>query len=1117
MTHPLTTEWVALSSCVRVSPHFVRSANLRRDARSARVIERYILTPVVDRALRRLLEGYHSGRQLAWTVTGPYGSGKSTFALFITALLDKDHPAHATARAALLKQDAQIAQWVTNSPSSLPILIVGKRHSPARCILEAMEHADGLPPEVRAYASQVLQAQTPLPPADMDTAVIHVLRETARLSQRPLILVFDEMGKTLEYSATHPFESDLYLFQQLSELAPEVNMVFVGILHQAFEYYAQQLDRSIRREWSKVQGRFEDIPFIESSEQMMRLTALALETAGGQEPPLMARARHLCRQLAEQAMCEGLFPPSAHSDDLLALAERIYPLHPATWVALPEVARRYAQNERSLFAFLASYEAGGFQHFLSGHALSPEETPPLYGLHHLYDYLVINHHHLLLRRSSARPIAQAEEHLQHHDCSDAEILVLKHLALLQWLQETSHLRPTREVLLSTVAPWLAPEQLDEALHSLRKKSALVVRHFNRTYRVWQGSDIDIEERLQTARAHISKPFPLARTVQDFLPPRPISARRHSYETGTLRAFAVEYVDVQRLEDAEPRWLSWDTEPMYAGCVVLCLPQSPDEHERFIRWACSEAVASRDRLIVAVATRYERLVELAEELQALYWVQENTPELRDDPVARRELSERLLGVQQEISQRVQRLWQSCRWFWRGAEHSSNRSVSRLLSTVCDLLYPHAPIIQNELINRWALSSAAAAARRNLIQAILTRAHEERLGIDGYPPERSIYESLLAASKLHVPSALGWQLTEPAEDDPLRLRPLWEAMREMVFRDPPQMVNVAEMQNRLAQPPFGLTPSLFPVLLCVFMHVYRDECSLYREGTFLPEPSVADWEVLLRRPELFAVAGCPTSGARAEVLQTIAGRWNVPPKTVPVVRELIRRVRALPEHAKRTRRLSPQALALRDALMQAQSPEQLLYDDIPKALQTRLPAEGADPDAVQRFLSALDSALRELAAVTTRTIEWARDELLKACSLPEGETGWKLLCEQSAILRDRVSNPHLRPLLARASAGVGAESGTNADETTLESVLAYIAGRPPRTWTDMEVQRFPEMAQVLGSAYREAAMLNLQALPLTPEEEAQCEQLLQKMRQLLADGKTAQVRLSVLLRLLHEQTS
>ena len=104
--------------------------------------------------------------------------------------------------------------------------------------------------------------------------------------------------------------------------------------------------------------------------------------------------------------------------------------------------------------------------------------------------------------------------------------------------------------------------------------------------------------------------------------------------------------------------------------------------------------------------------------------------------------------------------------------SHGGLSALLSDVCDELYPEAPRILNELLNRQILSSAAAAARQRLIERIFSTADQPCLGIpDGKsPPEKSMYLSVLDAGNVHRFVRGGLVLALPPEDsDPLRRRP------------------------------------------------------------------------------------------------------------------------------------------------------------------------------------------------------------------------------------------------------------------------------------------------------------------------------------------------------------
>ena len=125
------------------------------------------------------------------------------------------------------------------------------------------------------------------------------------------------------------------------------------------------------------------------------------------------------------------------------------------------------------------------------------------------------------------------------------------------------------------------------------------------------------------------------------------------------------------------------------------------------------------------------------------------------------------------------------------------MSTLLSAVCDELYPQGPLIRNELINRRVLSSQGAAARRNLIEAMLKRGEQRQLGIVGFPPERSMYESILRAGGLHRSAGDRWVFVPPPADDPLRLRPAWEVIEAYLFAQPPQPRPVEVLFEQLRQ--------------------------------------------------------------------------------------------------------------------------------------------------------------------------------------------------------------------------------------------------------------------------------------------------------------------------------
>src|SRR2546428_12853746 len=81
----------SLAAFVRVRARYRRAMNLERDTGRNDALAGYLVTPIVRRALSRIVAGLESGgTERAWTLTGPYGSGKTAFAVLLASLMRGD-------------------------------------------------------------------------------------------------------------------------------------------------------------------------------------------------------------------------------------------------------------------------------------------------------------------------------------------------------------------------------------------------------------------------------------------------------------------------------------------------------------------------------------------------------------------------------------------------------------------------------------------------------------------------------------------------------------------------------------------------------------------------------------------------------------------------------------------------------------------------------------------------------------------------------------------------------------------------------------------------------------------------------------------------------------------
>lgn len=107
------------SPFVRVRGRFHRSVQLAKDWEGRANLSEYLVTPTVRDLVRRMLrELARPDGVRAWSLTGPYGTGKSSFALFLSLLLAGQADTH---------PDAPAFADLRNAKPFLPVLLVGQR------------------------------------------------------------------------------------------------------------------------------------------------------------------------------------------------------------------------------------------------------------------------------------------------------------------------------------------------------------------------------------------------------------------------------------------------------------------------------------------------------------------------------------------------------------------------------------------------------------------------------------------------------------------------------------------------------------------------------------------------------------------------------------------------------------------------------------------------------------------------------------------------------------------------------------------------------------------------------------------------------------------------------
>ena len=750
-----------ISEYIGIVPGFLRSTNLANDWNRADSDLDYIITPNVSQSLKWVCKGIDMETgQRAFTLVGPYGSGKSAFAVFLCRLLGKDAALSDKAMDLLGKTNpsetfskAEIQAAKKKKKGYLPIVITARCRPISQLLLEGildavhmLEHGVG----TSQLISRIQEALDKNHWEDSDT-VLNFLLETQKEVRvqglTGLLICIDEAGKTLEYALQDKNGGDVYIFQQIAEFAnrqQSIPVLFLIILHQMFDDYVELSERTVRSEWAKVQERFQSIQFNESAATTIRMVGQAIKREGALPKSI---EDGITKELAQLNKGGIPLPLGMDTETFTEAAKSAWPLHPTVLLAIPHLFRRLAQNERSIFSYLTSMEPFGFQETIQNLEVVSHK---FIRLTDIYAYLLANFEVGLSRIPHAKRLLEANDIINSNTrLTQAQLDLIRSIALLNVLGEMSPLKATPDLLACAASDI---ESVSKELGNLGRQSILTYRRLDETYRVWEGSDVDIHARMKEARRKLQmEGKSLYETLSRHLPTRSMLARRHSLETGAHRYFKVAYAE--RIQGDGNELLS-DLDGA-AGIIIVLLPQA--DHKATLS-KIEQVTQNHQRIVVAFPRQIDALRGVVEEVACLNWVSNHTEELRDDRVAKRELDLRLAEGEQRINQLLQTLLDprpapagnSCQWFWDGKDSRVRHTpdVTRLLSTACDEIYSQGPKLRNELVARRKISGAATSARRCLMERMLNHQELENLGIEGYPPERSIYASVLQATDIHV---------------------------------------------------------------------------------------------------------------------------------------------------------------------------------------------------------------------------------------------------------------------------------------------------------------------------------------------------------------------------------
>ncbi len=897
----------------------------------------YIVTPNALNAVHNIVNDFKTGIH-SFTIIGTYGTGKSSFLLALESDLQKAR-----------KQNFLFDSKNLSSSSNFEVLKIVGDYVELSTLLRKKLNVEG-----------------------SGNSILDDLKDyydNCQKQKKFLVLVIDEFGKVLEHAAKNNPEQELYFLQKLSEFVnvPKRQILLLTTLHQNFSAYAKGLTEEQSNEWTKVKGRFKEITFVEPIEQLLNLASQRLQEE---------------RKTVVPENVSNLFELAKSTQYISAdfskeTALQLYPLDVFSAYAITTAIQRYGQNERSLFTFLAARGSNSIAEFEPGDNLS-------FNLQNVYDYILYNFYSYLKDANtdsmSWSSMQVSIERVEGQEWESKEemlhaIKIVKAIGLMN-LFGVAGFKLSIEQMAEYAKNAMSIDDADIVIKKLTAKKIIRYAAYKERLMLFEGTDVDIEAEIRDASLMVSRPVTYVDELNVFFNKRISPVKAHFYQNGTPRFF-----DYEIREEPVEFVPKGDTD----GYIELIFSTKRGALKEIKEFSAN----SDSALIFAFFTNTDEIVDHLYNIKKYIYLLERVLD-KNDRVAvseiqkLKEYEEALLN--KSISDNLFAYKNRVVWIFKGEEQKveSHRQFNQLLSRVCNVVYSKTPVMHNELFNKHKLSGTISSARKNFLSNLIEHNTEPNLGFpdDKFPPEKTIYFSLLKNTGLHVD---GEFLDAPTNAG---FMPAWEASEEFLKSTENKARKISELIKILSTQPYKLKQGFLDFWIPTYLFIKRQDFALYdsSNGSFMPNVNMEFFDLLQKHPTDFEIKKFAVDGVKLGFFNQYRKFVNLGEEFsitntnfIETIKPFLSFYVRLDDYTKHTRKFNHEStMKFRDVLAKAKDPEKAFFEDLPEALgfdQAKLKKE----EFVRQYGIIVQQAIRELRSCYTGLIDRLESRLVEELGL------------------------------------------------------------------------------------------------------------------------------------------
>lgn len=636
----------------------------------------------------------------------------------------------------------------------------------------------------------------PLINNDVVKTYSNLLPEIKKRGYSGFFVVFDEFSKFIEGNSK-ALMKDLKLIQDFAELSTRSSVSnqihLCCVAHKSIMLYSDGKTKNGSFDSFKtVEGRFKEVRFNRSLEENYHIISCAIKK-NGDSNKLWNKFHNDNKNFYEGISKLDIFNEKSIER---VLFKGCFPLNPLTVYSLIQISEYSAQNERTLFTFLADTDDDSFNSFIH----SNDVKDGLFNIDKIYDYFSP-----MLQKEDTNYIRNTwyrSESILSKLEDNLEKRIVKALAIILMINDFDKFKATEEVISLSLNL-----ELNDVIRAINK---LIDNHYLRKNPLSNllsfalSNTKKIDENIAIYKQTKFKNIKYADFIEEINEHRFVLPRRYNEINKITRFFKTWFVEENDFINIKN--LSYYFENNYCDGVVIYLLRNNISDEQ-IKDTIDKV--NDKRLIVKYPSKqideilYESVLKYA-------CLNEIKKQKGLDEVTIKEIDLLLEEVKDDCKNLLDKYFVTdYRYYSCLEKEQKSQSFNSLLSETMNVIYPVTLIFNNELVNKRSVTTQYQKAINHVIDWILDGSQEWTYSETS--PETSIKVSVLDNNN--------------NESSPsLNLRSVLNEIKDNITISN-RKTELKSIINKYYESPYGIRLGVMPIILAKSISELSDNVILY----------------------------------------------------------------------------------------------------------------------------------------------------------------------------------------------------------------------------------------------------------------------------------------------------